>query len=87
MTPGEQRLVQARAGYLINQMVQQYTSDPSYGTMSQAEQTALLSRLASAAHAQAEQELIGSVDQSRLQPARKIPITVPITQREPLAVP
>src|SRR5262252_4957559 len=90
LSPEEQRMVQARAGYLIQQAVRDQMADPSYATSGKDNQGALLARAVANAHAQAEQEMLSRINDqtpSRLKPARKVPITVPQAQRQPLQVP
>ena len=87
LTPNEQRTVQARSGYLIQQNVRSVMSEPAYANASRQEQEQMLSRAVSVGHQQANQEMVASVPESRLQAARHVTITIPATERQPLPVP
>jgi hypothetical protein len=80
MTPDEQRMVEMRRGYLIQQNVRQVTSGAGYQQASRDQQGQMLKRAVSMAGAQAEGEMVSRVrgqDPSRLEPAKKIIVTTP----------
>jgi flagellar protein FlgJ len=80
MTPDEQRMVEMRRGYLIQQNVSHVMSGPGYGNASRDQQSAMLKRAVSVAGSQAEGEMVSRIrsqDPTRLEPAKKIIVTSP----------